>query len=67
MGKIQRLPRFILQKKISFENQGKCIQKLYEISDALWKRDMVPKAEKDRDFAKNRNSHDEKYMLSEIK
>ena len=31
--------------KISSENQWNCIQKLCEISNALWKRDMVPRPE----------------------
>ena len=45
MGKIQRMPRFTLRKEISFENQRNCIQKLCEISNTLWKRDMVPRPE----------------------
>ena len=38
---IQRLPRFTLRKRISTENQGKCMQKLCEISNALRKRHVV--------------------------
>ena len=32
-------------EKNSSGNQGKCIQKLYEISNALWKRVKVPRPE----------------------
>ena len=35
----------LIFKKISYENQRKCIQKLCEISNALWKRDMVLRPE----------------------
>ena len=42
MSKIHRMPRFTLWIEISFENQRNCIQRLCEISNALWKRDMVP-------------------------
>ena len=53
MGKIQRMPRFTLRKEISFENQRNYIQKLCEISNASWKRDMVPRPELDMNFIKN--------------
>ena len=38
-------------EKISFEIQRKCIQKLCEISNALWKPDMKPRP--DMDFTKS--------------
>ena len=41
-----------LRKQISSENQEKCTQKLCEISNALWKRDTVPRSERDRDLAR---------------
>ena len=45
MSNNHKMPRFTLQKVISFENQGNCMQKLCEISNASWKRDMVPRPE----------------------
>ena len=52
MGKIQRMLRLTLHKKISPENQRNCIQKLRKICNSLWKRDMVPRPERNMKFCK---------------
>ena len=60
------MPRFTLLLKFSYQRERNCVEKLCVISNALWKRDMVPWPDGDMNFAKNWKSHSEKYVWSEI-
>ena len=65
MGEVQGMWRNTAREKVSIEDERENLQKLCEISHAIWQRNVVSEGKRDVDLEKNGKSDGKGYVWCE--